>query len=178
MQISQQNSLAAVSAIARQGGFAFDVCFWLYFLKKDSERYKNPELFPKTHGILASQRKTVIATKIVADCLRLFDVVGRKFPLSFNQQAVKIARIGGLLFGAVDGWDEQIFSYNQLKKEFTVQNTANFLSHVFFNAFSVASIASAIKPLQGNARPVILLGWMATCIVSSIIAKNFTKKTN
>lgn len=178
MQINQQNSSTAVFPIAKHGGFAFDVCFWLYFLKKDTERYKNRELFPKTHGILALQRKTVIATKVLADCLRLFDVVGRKFPLSFHQQTVKIARIGGLFIGAVDGWDEQIFSYNQLKKEFTIQNTANYLSHVFFMAYSLASIASVKKPLEKNARPAILLVWMAASIATSILAQIFLKKTN
>lgn len=178
MQIASQNRTNILTALSKQGAFAFDVCFWLYFIKKDSLRFRSTQLFPKTEGILSTQRKIIIATKIVADFLRLIDVVGRKFPLIFDQQAIKMARITGLFFGALDGWNEQILAFKKLKNKFTVGKASNYLAHVFFNAFSVASIATLSNPLQNNSRPPIFLACMAACIVSSIIAKKFTKKTN
>jgi len=115
---------------------------------------------------------------VVGDCLRLVDVIGRKFPSTFNQQAIKAARITGLFLGAVDGWNEQIFSFKKIQEKISISNCCDYISHIFFYAFSLSSILSSNKNLVSNARPAVLLGCMAGSIITSIAAQIFTKKTN
>jgi hypothetical protein len=178
MITATQNTPSTISFLTKQSGFVFNVCFWLYFLKKDSCRYADKNNFSKKLDELSVQRKIAIAGKVVGDCLRLVDVIGRKFPHAFNQQAIKAARITGLFLGAVDGWNEQIFSFKKIQKKTSISSCCDYLSHVYFNAFSLSSILSINKKLESNARPAVLLGCMAGSIIISIAAQIFTKKTN
>jgi len=173
-----QNTPTGISFLTKQSGFVFNVCFWLYFLKKDSCRFTDKKHFSKQLDVLSAQRKIVIAGKVVGDCLRLVDVIGRKFPSTFNQQAIKAARITGLFLGAVDGWNEQIFSFKKIQEKISISNCCDYISHIFFYAFSLSSILSSNKNLVSNARPAVLLGCMAGSIITSIAAQIFTKKTN
>lgn len=161
------------STVKKELPLVGNVAFWLFYIRKDYNRIKDATLLKGPERI---QKKWIVQAKVVGDCFRLFDVLGRRFDTIVPNKLCNTVRVLGLLAGALDGTNEQILAYRELKKEFTAKNSFNFLSSLFFNGFSISSLLSMRYEVKKNSSPLVMISLMAVSIIGSIASPNSRKK--
>ena len=173
MQITNSTLFSNIfSPIKKELPLLGNVAFWLFYIRKDYKRIGDATQLKGPERI---QKKWIVRAKVVGDSFRLFDVLGRRFDTIVPNKLCNTVRVLGLLAGALDGTNEQILAYRELKKEFTAKNSFNFLSSLFFNGFSISSLLSMRYEVKKNSSPAVMISLMALSIIGSIASLNRKK---